>query len=398
MKKTLGFLFLTAVLVLVGTSCIRYVPYDGSGRYPGNYDDYYDRDRYDRYDNLDSAYFYDELQPYGMWVSYRPYGYVWIPGNVGYNWRPYSRGHWAWTDYGWTWVSVERWGWIAFHYGRWGWDRRMGWFWVPDIVWGPAWVAWRWGDTHIGWAPLPPGIDYIPGRGFGRHDWNIPYDHWNFVRGRNFMDRSVDRWVLPIERNRTIVDRTEFGVSITERDRRVINDGIDPDIIRRHTERPVERLTLKDATRPGVEREEGTDLVISKPVIRRNEAAKPKEVLDQERAEREINSESRSRIYRRTPRNEEEILRQDHDQERQLMRESQESEIQEARRRAEQEKAKVQNPVEKKKVDDQAATRVSELRKRHEQEKAELAKRQKTEEDKTKRPPVRRKTEKTDKS
>jgi hypothetical protein len=49
-------------------------------------------------------------------------------------------------------------------------------------------------------------------------------------------------------------------------------------------------------------------------------------------------------------------------------------------------------------VDDQAATRVSELRKRHEQEKAELEKRQKAEEDKTKKPPVRRKTEKTDKS
>ena len=392
MKKTIGFLLFAAFVMLVGTSCIRYVPYDGSGNYSGRY---YDERYNDRYDNLDSTYFYDELDPYGLWVSYRPYGYVWIPGNVGYNWRPYSRGHWALTDYGWTWVSVERWGWIAFHYGRWGWDRGLGWYWVPDVLWGPAWVAWRWGDAHIGWAPLPPGVDFMPGQGFGRHQWNIPDNHWNFVRGRDFQDRSIDRWVLPIERNRTIVDRTEFGVNINERDRRIINDGVDPDLVRRQTERPVERMTLKDATRPGVEREEGNDLVISKPVIRRNEAAKPKEVIDQTKAEKEISGETAGRIYRRAPRNEEEMVRQDHNKEQQLLKESQETELNEVRRRAEDEKAKVQNPVEKKKVDEQETTRVSELKKKHEQEKADLEKRQKAEQDKTKRTPIRRKIDKT---
>ena len=137
MKRTLGFLFL--VILFATAACIRYVPYGESGRYPGDYpyDRDYDRD-YDRYDNYDNAYFYNELEPYGLWVTFRPYGYVWVPRYVGYNWRPYSQGHWVWTDYGWTWVSVERWGWIAFHYGRWGWDRRLGWFWVPDTVWGPG--------------------------------------------------------------------------------------------------------------------------------------------------------------------------------------------------------------------------------------------------------------------
>ncbi len=179
MKKTLGIAALIVFIALVGAACIRYVPYGESGGYPRDYDDRYDRT--DRYDDLDSSYFYNELEPYGLWVSYRPYGYVWIPGNVGYNWRPYTRGHWVWSDYGWTWVSLERWGWIAFHYGRWGWDRRLGWYWVPDIVWGPAWVAWRWGDAHIGWAPLPPGFDFVPGRGFGNPRWDIPGDRWCFV-------------------------------------------------------------------------------------------------------------------------------------------------------------------------------------------------------------------------
>ncbi len=389
MKKSIGFLLFASFVVLVGTSCVRYVPYDDSGNYNGrtNEDTYYDR-----YDNLDSAYFYDELQPYGAWVTYRPYGYVWIPGNVGYNWRPYSRGHWAWTDYGWNWVSVERWGWIAFHYGRWGWDRGMGWYWVPDNVWGPSWVAWRWGDAHIGWAPLPPGADYIPGRGFGRNQWNFPENSWNFVRGQDFMDRGIDRWILPIERNRTILDRTEFGVNISERDRRVVNDGVDPDLVRRQTNRTIDRYTLKDATRPGIEREEGRDLVVSRPVIKRNDAAKPKKVLDQAQAEKQLSGETASPIIRRSPRNEE-GLRQDHNKEQDLLKKSQETEINEVRRRADQDRARIQNPVEKKKVDEQATTRVAELKKKHDQEKAELEKRQKAEEDKTKRAPVRRKTD-----
>ncbi len=390
MRKTLGLMLLALFVAAAGTSCVRYVPYDESGRYAGSYDDGYDND-YGRYDDLDSAYFYDQLQPYGMWVSYRPYGYVWIPSNVGYNWRPYTRGHWAWTDYGWNWVSIERWGWIAFHYGRWGFDRRMGWFWVPDVVWGPAWVAWRWGDTHIGWAPLPPGSDFLPGRGFGRRQWDIPGQAWNFVRGRDFLDRTIDRWVLPVERNLTIIDRTRFDVNIDERDRRVINHGVDVDFVRRQTERTVERYMLKDATRPGLAREEGQDLVVAKPVVRRNEAAKPKQVLDETEAEREIVSET-GRVYRRTPRRDDEVLREEHVTEKQLLKESQEAELKEIERKAEDEKTRVQNPVEKRKVEDQAKSRVSELKKRHDQEKAELEKRQKAEERKVEKPPIKRKT------
>ncbi|MBP7707801.1 MAG: hypothetical protein KA243_11245 [Candidatus Aminicenantes bacterium] len=398
MKKTLGLAVLAVLVALLGAACIRYVPYDESGRYGREYDDYYDRtDRYDRYDDLDSAYFYNELQPHGLWVSYRPYGYVWIPGNVGYGWRPYTRGHWAWTDYGWTWVSLERWGWIAFHYGRWGWDRRLGWFWVPDVVWGPAWVAWRWGDAHIGWAPLPPGVDFVRGRGFGGHRWDIPGDHWNFVHGRYFLDRSLDRRVLPVERNLTIVNMTSLRVNIEDRNDRVVNEGVDRDVVRRLTAREVERYTLKDPGRAGEQREEGTDLILSKPPVRRNEAAKPREVLDPGSAERRLTGGDTPRIYRQPVRGEAEAVREDHEQERWLMRDSQEAELREVRRRTDEEKARVRNEDEKKKLEEQASARIGELKAKHGQEKAELEKRQKAEEAKAKaRPaakPVRKKTD-----
>jgi hypothetical protein len=386
MKRMIGFLICGALVALAGTACV-YVPYERSSPSP-NYNE-----PYEQYDNLDTAYFYNELQPFGLWVSYQPYGYVWIPGDVGYSWRPYTRGHWAWSDYGWTWVSTERWGWIAFHYGRWGWDRHMGWYWVPDIVWGPAWVAWRWGDAHIGWAPLPPGSDFGHGRGFPPgHRWDIPSHHWNFVRGRDFTDRTVDRWVLPIERNTTLIDMTRFDVNINERDGRIVDDGVDVDEVRRQTSRTVERLTLKDSTRPGPAREEGHDLVVAKPVVRRNDAAKPRQVVDQTKAEKDLSGESSSRIYRRAPRNEEEVVREEHDQERQLMNESQETEVTVVRRKAEEEKAKVQSPDDKKKVEAQTTNRLAELKKRHEQEKAELDKRQKAEDEKAKKAPVKRKT------
>ena len=394
MKTRTRWLLLVAVIVLAASSCIRYYGPYGEPTPPPTpppSEPAYDNNTYD--DNYDSAYFYNELEPYGLWVTYRPYGYVWIPRDIGYNWRPYTTGHWAWTDYGWTWVSLERWGWIAFHYGRWGFDRALGWFWVPDTVWGPAWVAWRWGDAHVGWAPLPPGIEYFPGRGFGRNDWNIPGHSWSFVRGRDFMDHRLDRWILPVERNITIINMTRFEVNIHDRDRHVYDPGVDFNTVERWYGRPINRLALKDSTKPGPAREEGGDLVMSRPVIRRNDAARPKHAIDQPAAEKQLNPEGGQRVFRRDGRNEEEVVRKEHDQQMTLMKESQQAEINEIRRKATEDQAKVQNPVEKKKFSDQAAAKVDELKKKHEQEKAELEKRQKTEKDKAKQGQVRRKTD-----
>ena len=72
------------------------------------------------------------------------------------DWRPYvDQGQWQYSDNGWSWHSDYSWGWAAFHYGRWTNDGRLGWVWVPDKVWGPAWVSWRLAYSSTGWAPLP---------------------------------------------------------------------------------------------------------------------------------------------------------------------------------------------------------------------------------------------------
>ena len=92
---------------------------------------------------IDVSFFYDELAPYGEWVSVVPYGWVWYPYNTEPGWRPYTDGSWAYSDFGWTYMSPLEWGWAAYHYGRWTFNADHGWIWVPGTVWGPAWVAWR---------------------------------------------------------------------------------------------------------------------------------------------------------------------------------------------------------------------------------------------------------------
>ena len=63
--------------------------------------------------------FYNNLSG-GNWIEVGDYGYGWQPdvaANDG-DWRPYADGYWAYTDYGWTWISYEDFGWATYHYGR----------------------------------------------------------------------------------------------------------------------------------------------------------------------------------------------------------------------------------------------------------------------------------------
>jgi hypothetical protein len=118
------------------------------------------------------------LAPHGTWVDSDRLGRVWFPSpdEVGPTFVPYStRGHWALTEHGWTWISDWRWGWAPFHYGRWAVLPGQGWCWIPGTIWGPAWVAWRAGRNYVAWAPLPPeGVSI--GRPLG------PRSPWTMVR------------------------------------------------------------------------------------------------------------------------------------------------------------------------------------------------------------------------
>lgn len=157
-------------------------------------------------------YFHDQLAPFGTWVQIPGYGSCWQPSVAAGdpNWRPYfDQGQWVCSDQGMYWNSYYTWGDIAFHYGRWFSSPGYGWLWVPDYNWGPSWVCWR--DAEFagccGWAPLPPGVRFFPGRGLwydGRlaldADFGLRWDAFVFVGFDHFWDRGYRAWMLPRSR------------------------------------------------------------------------------------------------------------------------------------------------------------------------------------------------------
>lgn len=172
--------------------------------------------------------FYDSLSPYGSWFETADYGYVWQPVVVREsNWRPYSRGRWACSDRGWTWISDEPFGWATYHYGRWTLLRGHGWIWVPGTEWAPCWVSWRENDSHIGWAPLPP--ETLAYRG---HNWDSSVDVqfgigalcYNFVETRYF-GSSIYNHCLPVSGNGSFFLSTTNITFIHIKNRQVICGG-----------------------------------------------------------------------------------------------------------------------------------------------------------------------------
>lgn len=194
--------------------------------------------------------FHDRLAPYGEWISVNRYGTCWRPRHVVRTWRPYTVGHWAYTDYGWTWVSDEDWGWATYHYGRWVYDPYYGWVWVPGTRWAPAYVTWRYGDDWVGWAPLPPGIE--PGVFV---NVNIAPSAYSFVQTRDFLDRRLGGRFAPESRNAFLFGATRNVTRYNVEGGRIINRGVDVRQIERVSGRPVEHLRVRDtaeATRAGV--------------------------------------------------------------------------------------------------------------------------------------------------
>src|SRR5579864_1467783 len=172
---------------------------------------------------VDLGFFYGRLAPLGHWVLRGSYGWVWIPAGVAGGWRPYSRGHWVLTRYGWTWISSERFGWATYHYGRWVLDADYGWIWVPGFEWGPAWVCWREGGGFIGWAPLPPaagaGIAFTP-------DVEPAPAAFSFVDERSFLDPGVTTHLAPASHNEAILGSTARISRQTVVNGRVVNQGV----------------------------------------------------------------------------------------------------------------------------------------------------------------------------
>jgi hypothetical protein len=192
--------------------------------------------------------FYSSLGAYGEWIPIDGGMYAWRPAGVMAGWRPYSRGHWIWTDDGWYWASNEPWAWAAYHYGRWYYDDYYGWIWLPGYDWSPAWVEWRYGEDCVGWAPLSPyavfdlhvGIHYI-------NRWETPYHYWSFVPYRHFVDPDMHRYVYRTENNTRYIGNTRSGGDVRYDGGRIVTRGPGRDVVERRGEVSVMRADISDA-------------------------------------------------------------------------------------------------------------------------------------------------------
>lgn len=194
--------------------------------------------------------FHSSLSRDGTWVETPEYGWVWVPHRQHQvrEWRPYLYGRWVWTRHGWTWASDEPFGWATYHYGRWAFAAGMGWYWVPGYTWGPAWVAWRFGDAAVGWAPLYPG--YVAwGASYPHH-----HDHWVYVSPGFFYDAPIHQHCYPRARAVYYHGHTHWARPWRHHGHRTVYVGPRRTYVTRHVHRPVRTAAIVRVHEPGATR------------------------------------------------------------------------------------------------------------------------------------------------
>ncbi|RWN58304.1 MAG: hypothetical protein EOR98_05655, partial [Mesorhizobium sp.] len=225
--------------------------------------------------------FYDKLSSHGDWVSYRG-ATVFVPVDVADDWRPYTIGHWVYTEqHGWLWVSDEPFGWATYHYGRWGYADDIGWYWVPGTRWAPAWVSWRREREHVIWAPLPP-----------RRDPDLisievtidttPDFYWVVVPTREFLADDISVVVIRDEPEFVrIVEAAEPAGDVTIQNNVVINKVIDVDVIEKETDEQVTVVEVSETETPEqAGKVENNTVTVFEGEVKADPEAKPAELKD----------------------------------------------------------------------------------------------------------------------
>jgi len=191
-----------------------------------------------------SAY-YSNLSPYGSWQVSAQFGRVWQPAVYYSGWNPYYDGHWAYSDYGWTWVSDYEWGAIPYHYGTWVSDPYYGWVWVPGYTWAPSWVVFRTGPDYIGWAPVSPSFSVGVSFGFG-----VPTaSPFMFVSANNFLAPRIGPCFIPHSRATAIINNTRVVNNLIVENNVVVNRGLDPQFVERASGRRVREVPIERVSR-----------------------------------------------------------------------------------------------------------------------------------------------------
>ena len=212
--------------------------------------------------------FYDDLSPYGTWVNSPEYGYVWLP-DVEAGFTPYgTNGYWILTDAGWTWVSNYSWGWAPFHYGRWYTDPMYGPMWVPGNEWGPGWVIWRQSEGYYGWAPMVPGISIDLAYS---NNYDVPYDHWRFVRDRDFGRENINNYYVDNSTNVTIIKNSTVinNTYVDSKRNAKYNSGPQRTEVEKHAGKVFAPVAIKESSKHGESMGKG-ELQLYRPQVQKS--------------------------------------------------------------------------------------------------------------------------------
>lgn len=216
-------------------------------------------------EQADIGMFYSSLGSEGEWISMEGGTYAWRPSGVDPGWRPYTDGHWVWTDDGWYWASEEPWAWATYHYGRWYCDDYYGWVWIPGYEWAPAWVEWRDGENCVGWAPLSPYAVFSVNWGLHyRRYWATPYSYWSFVDCRYMGAHDLHRYLYPAGDNARFIGRTRTSGSVRYDNGRIITRGPGRDFVEQRGNIRIAHADLvdvQDRSRAGMLRDGGAERI-----------------------------------------------------------------------------------------------------------------------------------------
>lgn len=203
-------------------------------------------------EGTDFGMFYSSLASQGEWISVEGGTYAWHPAGVDPEWRPYTDGHWVWTDDGWYWASDEPWAWATYHYGRWYRDDYYGWVWVPGYEWAPAWVEWRYGEDCVGWAPLSPYAVFSANWGIHyRRYWATPYSYWSFVDCRYMGHNDLRSYVYRTSENTRFIGRTRTAGSVRYDNGRIFTRGPERGFVEQRGNIRIPRTELVDVKERG---------------------------------------------------------------------------------------------------------------------------------------------------
>jgi len=215
--------------------------------------------------------------------------------------------------------------------------------------------------------------------------FDMPDHHWIFIEGRYFLEPRLYSYVLPYERNMTIVRYSVVHKNILVRNNRIFNEGIDTNLVRNVTRKNLVKYDLRDDQRPGQTRVEAGTIRMYRPNVKGDEGGKPKDFVNKEEARGEL---SRAKVYDPSPQKsdteEESLIKRRHVEEERLLERTQAEEVRQLERKSEEKGRLIKESSEKEKIKRDADVTVQELKKKHEAEKQELRERQKKDDEEVK--------------